>query len=108
MDAENKRYEELLRAKVGNDAFTSVSAQTADNMMVLRKQKEVQTVNAATAEAAAQWEIDTVAEAAPVDEEAPVGAAMAPQATMAAGSAAFAAAVRAQKTPCPVLESQPV
>lgn len=106
VDAENKRYEELLRAKVGNDAFTSVSAQTADNMMVLRKQKEVQTDNAATAESAAQWETDTAPEAAPEDEDALIGAAMMPQPTMAAGNPALANAVSpcsCSRTVCPRL-----
>jgi WD40 repeat protein len=58
--AQNNAYEEMLKRKVGNDAYISVDAQTLNNMRVLRKHKEVQTSHEETIKASTQWDVDAL------------------------------------------------
>ena len=50
----------------------SASAQTIDNMMVLRKHKEVQTTNAERTAVGSQWDTETVAAVANAEAAAAV------------------------------------
>jgi WD40 repeat protein len=60
IEAQNNAYEEMLKRKVGNDAYISVDVQTVDNMTVLRKHKEVHTSHEVTANSSAQWDVDAL------------------------------------------------
>jgi hypothetical protein len=95
VEASNRTYEALLQAKVGNDSFVASSAQTVDNMMVLRKHKEVQTSNAECVTTGAQWELEKGIEAAEADA--------APEPEIAAARFTFApgaGATMAVRCPC--------
>lgn len=56
VQSEVKKYEQLLKTKLGNDKFVTVGVQTRDNAAVLRKLKEAQTNNAQHKDAFTQWE----------------------------------------------------
>lgn len=64
VDLANKAYSALLEAKLGNDSFISASAQTLDNMTVLRKHHEMQTDAPQTTESAAQWDVSSAEQVA--------------------------------------------
>ena len=70
VEASNAKYQALLQTKVGNDSFVPASAQTLDNMMVLRKHKEVQTISAERVASSAQWDMSAGLQAAEVEAEA--------------------------------------
>lgn len=54
--SEVKKYDQLLKTKLGNDKFVTVGVQTRDNGAVLRKLKEAQTNNAQHKDSFTQWE----------------------------------------------------
>jgi hypothetical protein len=64
IEAENRQYEALLASKVGNDGYLATGVQTLDNLMLLRKHKEVQTLNAESLTVGTQWDVRSIAQAA--------------------------------------------
>lgn len=87
VDAENKQYETLLASKVGNDRYLATGAQTLDNLMLLRKHKEVQTLNAESFTIGSQWDVRSIVEATGGEAAASM---IALQATFAPHDAAIA------------------
>lgn len=92
MEQSNKEYAALLESKVGNDSYVSTSMQTIDNMMLLRKHKDAQTVIAQSGTSSSQWDVRTITEAA----DAVSDATAAEQHAMTVGQPTFAAHAASQ------------
>jgi hypothetical protein len=73
VQAEIKKYDQLLKNKLGNDKFVTVGVQTRDNGAVLRKLKEAQTTISQHQDSSTQWEalveMEPVASAPTIDTQ---------------------------------------